>query len=225
MSDGILADAAPAVAAAPADKTAPVVSEAAVAPAAAKPAADGTILAHEGTKPDASEGAQAKADTTPADIEVKLPEGVEADPDLMSALKSVAKEAGLKGEYAQKLADAYVAAQSKAQESARVAWEARKTEWVDTVKKDAELGGAKFAETVTVANRALAKYGTPELRQLLQDSGLNSHPEVARLFARVGRTLMEDSIAGTSNVGTGSNANSEESVLRSLFPSSYNVKE
>jgi hypothetical protein len=218
MSDGILADAAPAVAAAPADKTAPVVSEAAVAPAAAQPAADGAILAspQEGAKPDVAEGAQAKADTTPANIEVKLPEGVEADPDLMSALK----KSGLKSEAAQGLVDAFMASQTKAQESARVAWEARKTEWVNAVKKDEELGGAKFSETVTVANRALAKYGTPELRQLLQDSGLNSHPEVARLFARVGRGLMEDSIAGTAVNGSGNTA-SEESVLRARFPTMF----
>jgi hypothetical protein len=219
MSDGILAAVeTPATPAPVADKTAPVVAEAAVAPAAVKAAADGAILAQEGeAKPDATPGDQAKAETAPvADIEVKLPEGVEADPVLMDALK----KSGLKSEGAQSLVDAFVASQTKAQEAARVAWEQRKTEWVATVKKDEEMGGAKFSETVAVANRALSKYGTPELRQLLQDTGLNSHPEVARLFSRIGRTLAEDKIAGTTVLGNG-NIQSEESVLRSLYPSMF----
>lgn len=222
MTDGILA-AAP-VEAAPAPE--------APAPAAPTPVeakgAEGTptgILPEAVTEPKPTEGEQAKAETPPApDIEVKLPEGVEADPILMDALKGVAKEAGLKGEQAQKLADAYAAAQQKAQEQMRSAWETRKQEWISNVKKDEEIGGNKLNESVKVANRALDKFGSKELRQVLEDTGLNNHPEVARLFVRIGRTLMEDSIAGSAANPTGNTSN-EESVLRSLYPTMFGSKE
>lgn len=219
MTDGIMAAAAP-VEAAPAPETpaTPAAAPAAAAPAEVTPSG---ILPGAAEEPKPTEGEQAKADTPPpADIEVKLPEGVEADPILMDALKGVAKEAGLKGEHAQKLADAYIAAQAKAEERMKSAWETRKQEWISTVKKDEEIGGAKLKESVTLANRALDKYASKELRQLLEDTGLNNNPEVARLFTRIGRTLSEDSIAGTAANPTGNAAN-EESVLRSLYPSMF----
>lgn len=218
MADGILA-AAPTEAAPATPNPAATEAPKAEAPTGSTTQPQGILAAAE-AEPKPTEGAQAKADTPPApDIEVKLPEGVDADPDLMAALKGVAKESGLKGEQAQKLADAYVAAQQKAQEKLRTEWETRKQDWIATVKKDEELGGSKFNETIKVANRALEKFATPGLRQILEDSGLNNHPEVARLFARIGRTLAEDTIAGQS--GNRSEQQSDDSVLRSLYPTMF----
>ena len=56
-------------------------------------------------------------------------------------------------------------------------------------KVDPEFGGAKFAENVAVSKRAYndQRLVTPELQALLKDSGLNSHPEVVRLFYRIGK--------------------------------------
>lgn len=226
MSDGQILATAPT---APAEAAAPATTTPAVTPQPGAPTGttqqEGSILPGAADEPKPTTGEQAKANTPPApDIEVKLPEGVEADPVLMDALKGVAKEAGLKGEHAQKLADAYIAAQTKAQEGMKAAWETRKQEWISSVKNDEEIGGAKFGESVKIANRALDKYGSKELRQMLEDTGLNNHPEVARLFTRIGRTLMEDSIAGTG-VGPTGNTSSEESVLRSMYPTMFKAKE
>lgn len=56
-------------------------------------------------------------------------------------------------------------------------------------KADQEIGGANFNESVAVAKRVYndTRIVTPELQTLLKDTGLNSHPEVVRLFCRLGK--------------------------------------
>lgn len=56
-------------------------------------------------------------------------------------------------------------------------------------KSDQEIGGANFNEAVAVSKRVYndQRLVTPELQSLLKQSGLSSHPEVVRLFYRVGK--------------------------------------
>ena len=56
-------------------------------------------------------------------------------------------------------------------------------------KADQEIGGNNFNEAVAVSKRVYndQRLVTPELQSLLKQSGLSSHPEVVRLFYRVGK--------------------------------------
>ena len=62
------------------------------------------------------------------------------------------------------------------------------------MKTDAEIGGDKLPENLAVARKALETFGTPELKALLNESGLGNHPEVIRFFYRSGKAISEDRV-------------------------------
>jgi hypothetical protein len=57
-------------------------------------------------------------------------------------------------------------------------------------------------------------FGTPELRTLLNESGLGNHPEVIRMMYRAGKAISEDRFVAPSAGGpTGS-----KDFAKSLYP-------
>lgn len=144
----------------------------------------------------AAEGA--KKDGTTVDAEVKydfkLPDGVEPDQKSLDEFTKVAKELKLSPESAQKLVDLRSAAvqAAKDQHIATVAG------WADEVKADKELGGDKLPESLAIAKKAI-DLGPPELKALLEESGLGNHPAVFRWAHSVGKALSEDTFKAGSN--------------------------
>lgn len=63
--------------------------------------------------------------------------------------------------------------------------------WVDQGKADKDIGGAKYDAAVAESQRVIAQLGTPELKAVLETSGLGSHPEVIRLLTKVAPMLGE----------------------------------
>lgn len=63
--------------------------------------------------------------------------------------------------------------------------------WIDTASKDEEIGGTKFEESKQLAYKVNQRFGTPELRAFL-DEGAGNHPEIFRLFVRIGRAMQDD---------------------------------
>lgn len=122
-----------------------------------------------------------------------MPEGMEVDKAALEQFLPVARELNLTQEQAQKLIDIrsqQVEKQARAQQDS---WNNTLTGWVDQGKKDAEFGGDNYDANVAIAQRALEKIGTPELREALNMSGMGNHPEVIRAFVRVGKLLETDS--------------------------------
>ena len=50
-----------------------------------------------------------------------------------------------------------------------------------------------------MATRAFAQFSSPELKSIMNDTGLGNHPEMIRAFSKIGEMLGEDSLV----VGTG----------------------
>jgi hypothetical protein len=121
-----------------------------------------------------------------------MPEGVTIDPEYLKSLAPALKEAGLTQEAAQ----TFIEAQAKlfqAQEETRVqAFDQMTQNWLNSAKADKEIGGETFDQNVQAARSALKQFGTPELNGLLQDYGIGNHPEVIRIFTRIGKLLKED---------------------------------
>ena len=59
--------------------------------------------------------------------------------------------------------------------------------------------GKYFDGKMDYAKRAFAQFASPELSQLMDSSGLGNHPEMLRVFSKIGELLGEDSLV----VGTG----------------------
>ena len=166
----------------------------------AAPAGDAAETKDEGEKP---EGA-------PEKYEWAAPEGVTLDESVMGSLSEVAKELNLSQDAAQKLVDKMAPAMAQRQ-AAQV--QAMQAEWRESSSGDAEFGGAKLAENMAVAKKALDAFATPEFRQLLEQTGMGNHPEVIRTFYRAGKAISEDGLVSGS-------APKAPRDARSLFPAS-----
>lgn len=64
--------------------------------------------------------------------------------------------------------------------------------WQKAAQADPEIGGANYQAKLGVAKIAYQRFATPELKQMLSQSGLGTNPEILRLFYRVGQTLQQD---------------------------------
>lgn len=132
------------------------------------------------------------------------PEGVKLDTELVGDFKALAKDLGLGQEKAQEVVDLGVKLQQKWQTEQAQAIESAKTQWAEQSNSDKEFGGEKIAENLAVAKKALDTFGTDDLKQLLNDSGLGNHPEIIRAFYRAGKAISEDRFVGGGNGPSGS---------------------
>ena len=86
----------------------------------------------------------------------------------------------------------------------REAQETAKTAALESLKK--EWGGEEGWKTnLTLADRALTRFGSPEFRKHLDDTGLGNHPEMVKIFVAIGKAMAED----TFIKGKGGGGNTE----------------
>ena len=147
-----------------------------------------------------------KGTEAPVNYEFKAPEGKEFDPDVLSVYTEVAKELNLSQEAAQKILDRMG---PKVAERQAEQLEALRTDWANSSKADKEFGGEKLQENLALAKKAFDSFGTPELRQLLNESGLGNNPEVIRFMFRAGKAISEDTFV-PSSTGAGSKAGPQD---------------
>lgn len=145
------------------------------------------------------QGDKGKPEGAPEKYEFTAPDGVTYDAAVLGAFSEVAKDLNLSQEAAQKVLDKMAPVMNQRQADQI---EAFRTEWADAAKADREYGGDKLAENLGHAKKALDTFGTPELRKLLDDTGLGNHPEVVRVFVRAGKAISEDGFVA----GRGGNA-------------------
>lgn len=181
-------------------------------PAPQQPPTPGEKPATETDKPAAEAAA-------PVEVEVQLPEGVSADKPTLDAFKAIAKTHGLKGEAAQELVNLYAKAQSEASARYEAAVQQQRQTWKAAVDAHPEIGGARLQESLVHAQRAVTFAGGDALREVLNETGLGNHPAFVAAFVKLGKALGEDSIAATTQPGPGQQ--SEEAVLRKMFPTMY----
>ena len=156
----------------------------------ADPAATGDAAKTEGEAP---KGA-------PEAYEFKEPEGSKFDTKVIEEFSSIAKELDMPQDAAQKILDKVGPVIAARQAEAR---EAVVSQWTADAKADKEFGGDKLNENLSVAKKALDAFGTPELRTLLNESGLGNHPELIRMMVRAGKAISEDKmVTGGSSVGS-----------------------
>lgn len=204
--DGTIVD--PAEPTAPANPTAPEGGEgnptdpapAATAQAtdATEPTADMPSLLGEG---DQNDGDQKPAQAAPEAYEPFDVEGQQFTEAQLEGFAATAKELGLSQENAQKMLAAMV---PTARQYLVDDLKAKSQEWASLSEKDPEIGGANFKANVGVANSALKQFATPEFTALLRGSGLGAHPEVVRVFYRIGKAMQQDhGVTGSASAPAG----------------------
>lgn len=161
----------------------------------------------------------------PDKYELKLPDKSSLDPAVLERTAATARELGLSNESAQKALDfvnqevatreaAFLQSHSPGDPAKNIppgeAWVAQQEAWKSAAMADKEIGGTpeQFDANVAAANKAFDKFATPEFRAHVWKTGLASHPEVVRVFARIGKAMGEGSVVmpGAQNGGAPSAA-------------------
>jgi hypothetical protein len=158
-----------------------------------------------GTKTDDT---KATAPEVPESYELQMPEGIELDKASADEFTTIAKELKLDQAAAQKLAD-IAAKQAQRQVEAHTKLV---ESWVEQVKTDKDIGGDKLEENLGIARKALDTFGTPELKDVLNASGLGNHPEVIKAFVKAGKAISEDRFVAGAPKGADSDP------AKKLFP-------
>jgi len=71
-------------------------------------------------------------------------------------------------------------------------------QFAEEARKDPEIGGDKFDENISVAVTAVETFGSDGLKQILDETGMGSHPEVVKAFYRAGKFLADPSMPTTN---------------------------
>lgn len=126
-----------------------------------------------------------------SDEGVQLPEGFTADPVTMSGLAEVCGDIGLSQKAFAEIATRMTPVLAQAQE---VQLQKFCQDNLKAAYAAEDIGGAKWQQTMASANAAYKKFTTPALRDLLERSGLNTHPDMIRLFRNIGAQVGDDAV-------------------------------
>ena len=188
------------------------VAEAAKAVAEAAKTADATKVA------DAAKATTSKAPDSYSDF--TLPEGFQWLDGQLEVVQKLGKDNNLPQEAMQNLIDFNAASVQQAleghSEAGQQQWQDMQEGWVETIKKDPELGGDNLEATIINGRKAvqafgkmvetkgedgkasLGKDGKPimvnDLAQALELTGAGSHPVVVRAFSVLGKLVGEGGV-------------------------------
>ena len=188
---------------------------AAPAAEAAAPATPATLLTGDAPATPAegeakpAEGEAKPVEGAPAEYaDFTAPEGVTLNAESITEFKEIAKARGLSQEDAQKLVDLAARNVDRVHAAQLAHIEKAQAQWAADSAVDKEFGGDNLSKNLAVAKAAMGEYASPALVDILAKSGLGNHPEVIRLFFRVGMKLMPDQSVpgGTRPVETSASA-------------------
>jgi hypothetical protein len=190
--------------------------------AAAQPA-EGAGKEESKTLLSGDEGEGGDGDTVPEKYEFKSPEGVEVDLSKIEVFGEAAKDLGLTQKQFQQLVEYDIKRSASAMQEMSTQFSERISHWADETKADKELGGEALNENLGLAKRAIETFGSPQLAKLIDAPsatnpdglGLGNHPEVIRLFYRVGRAISE------SDLVTGDNKIEGRDSLERMYPTMF----
>lgn len=199
-------------------------------PPAAPPLAAPPVVPPVPPAPPAPAVVPAAGAIVPEKYDFKLPSGSTLPATFVERTAAIARELGLGNDAAQKLLDRQIddiTQVTTAQQALLDAWKPGGTEWSKRDQEwrtaalaDPAIGGSpeKLTASVAAAQQALAKYGNPELKAALNESGYGSHPGVLKFMAAIGRAMSEGTFvfgAPPAKLGTKSDA-------QTLYPQHYN---
>lgn len=145
----------------------------------------------------------------PEKYEFVLPEGFTLAEEEAGEFEAFARENNLTNEKANlalALATKHV---QKVQEQQLQQWKDNVEAWGNTIRTDKTLGGDKLNASVAVAQKAVARFGSPELVAYLEETGLGNHPDLFRMCYRIGQHISEGGLITGAGSGEGRRSTAE----------------
>ena len=65
--------------------------------------------------------------------------------------------------------------------------------WINQSKNDPFFGGTLFAHNLKIAKKVVQQFGGPKVMDVLNKTGLGSHPDIIRMMVRIGHALNQPS--------------------------------
>ena len=124
---------------------------------------------------------------------VKPADDISFEPRDWEAFKNLATQLKLSPQQVQQLADFKSACAKRKAEENLAQKQQQISAWANETRA---LYGAKLEQEITYALRAANTFGGPDLRALLEETGLGNHPVIIRTLSGIGRTISEDACPG-----------------------------
>jgi hypothetical protein len=125
-------------------------------------------------------------------LELKLPDGFKVDDAHVTAFKALATEAKLDSATAQKLFDLHATIETARSKAGDKAIADQISKWDAANQADPDIGGAKWKQSLSEMGRAIKHFKLEKAVEVLAAAGLDSNPDIVRMFVSSGRALAED---------------------------------
>ena len=162
----------------------------------------------EGQPPQGQQNDTGEAKTSPESYVLDLP-NFQGSPEDLQFIADMAQQSGLPAKEASEFLRRSEIYQTILQEKTAEAW-------AEASRTDPEFGGAQFDANLAVAKKSYDMFASDELKGILEQTGYGNHPEVLRLFHKIGKMMGEDTFVGGTS-GNGFDA-------RAMFPNTPGLK-
>lgn len=158
------------------------------------------------------------ADLVPDTYEITTSTGEQLDGEDLDKLNQVCKKAGITQKQAQMLFSAYENDVSNFNQQLQSSYNQQLQSWRDAVMNDRELGQENFEKTKANIKNVISRFGSSELSDFLNKSGLGYNPDFVRFVNKVGSLISNDNnfIGGNTNPQI-SEADRQKEMLMKLY--------
>lgn len=158
------------------------------------------------------------ADLVPDTYEITTSTGEQLDGEDLDKLNQVCKKAGITQKQAQMLFSAYENDVYNFNQQLQSSYNQQLQSWRDAVMNDRELGQENFEKTKANIKNVISRFGSSELSDFLNKSGLGYNPDFVRFVNKVGSLISNDNnfIGGNTNPQV-SEADRQKEMLMKLY--------
>lgn len=164
-------------------------------PAVEEKPSEGTVPKEEPKQPQPESTKEAPKEEK---LELKLPDGSLLDQSALDGIAQLAKEQGLSPKQAQALVEKQAATLKAYSDKVVSDWTKQREAWSEAIKADKEIGGDQMPKSVELAKQVVSKFGSEDFRKALNETGFGNHPELVRIFARIGKMIGNDTLVRAS---------------------------
>lgn len=147
---------------------------------------------------DSGEKKDAKdSDEKPEKYEFEVDDDEPITDEQLEKIAEYAKKQGLSQEQAQEIVDIQSKALQDFQAQQKTQIEEAREQWKAEVEQDKEIAGSSkedFNKNLELSKRVVDRFGTQQFKDELNKTGLGDHPELLRVFTRIGKAMGEDSL-------------------------------
>lgn len=133
------------------------------------------------------------AEEQSATTSLNWPEDIAVSEEAKAAFEDLSKTCNLSSEVAQKLVDLEA---NFARQTAQAQAKNQQAQLAQWAKETKQFFGPAWEKEISLAVRAADAFGGPELRALLEETGLGNHPVIVRTFNGIGKRISEDNTPG-----------------------------